>query len=117
SMDILHERSWRLGNGYLEIRDTVSGVGRHRIEQFFHLHPDVYLEKDGCVIHLSWRESINKFAKFCPDSSAKIYIKSSTYHPEFGKEIPNQCVVCLIEAELPIILKTRIEWGIPEARL
>ncbi len=107
---VLHERTWRLGDGGLEILDRVSGRGRHRVELFFHLHPGVEIHEDGGVIHLAWSGSGTKIAILHLDAAVQMSVENSTYHPGFGRAIRSRCIVCRTEVELPCLLTTRIEW-------
>ena len=110
---VLHERTWRLGDGGLEILDRISGRGRHRVELFLHLHPEVDLQEDRGVVHLSWSGSGRKIAMLHSDTAVHMSVENSTYHPGFGRTIPSRRIVCRTEVEPPCVLTTRIEWVRP----
>ena len=108
--DVLHERTWHFDEKGLEIVDSLSGLGRHRVELYFHLHPSVDVQEDHGVVHLSWRGSGRKVATMRCDAMVEVSVEKSTYHPEFGKTIPSRRIVCRTESKLPCLLTTRLEW-------
>ncbi len=110
SGNVMHCRTWRLTDSGLEIGDRVSGRGRHRLEMFFHLHPGVDMHEYCGNIHMSWSDSGQKIAILHPDSGVHVSIENSTYHPAFGRTIPNRRIACRVETELPCKLTTNIEW-------
>jgi uncharacterized heparinase superfamily protein len=81
----LHTRSWTLSTGSLSIEDQLSKSCT--AEARYHLHPDVRASEDGTltlpdgqVVH--W------------DSNGKpARVETSSWHPEFGQEVTNQCLV------------------------
>lgn len=86
----LHARSWTLNTGSLSIEDQLSKFCT--AEARYHLHPDVRASEggtltlpDGQVVH--W-----------DSDGTPARLETSSWHPEFGKEVPNQCLVLPLHA-------------------
>jgi uncharacterized heparinase superfamily protein len=106
---IIHTRKWIAEDNELLIQDRVSGVGVHKMELFFHIHPDNKLVKinDQCMI-LS-NQSNQPIAKI--ESDYIIKIEDSTYHPAFNLCVPNKKLVITKEQTLPAEFNTSIKWN------
>ena len=86
----LHTRSWTLSTGSLSIEDKLSKF--HNAEARYHLHPDVRVSEDGTLI------LPNGQVVHWDSDGAPVRFERSTWHPEFGKEVPNQCLVLPLRA-------------------
>ena len=85
----MHRRRWSLSAGRLQIADEVAPPDP--AEARFHLHPDVAIERgEGShgTLHLASGEIVGWRAR-----AAEIRIEETTWHPEFGRCIPNKCLV------------------------
>ncbi|MDX1711969.1 MAG: heparinase II/III-family protein, partial [Rhodovibrionaceae bacterium] len=85
----MHRRRWSLSAGRLQIADEVAPAAP--AEARFHLHPDVAIERgEGShgTLHLASGEIVGWRAR-----AAEIRIEETTWHPEFGRSIPNKCLV------------------------
>lgn len=105
----VHRRQWRFEPGKLRVTDIVSG-GFEQAVAYYHLHPDVdvyadkgagkgRLELGGVAAgrHANWSVT-----------GGEVSIAASTYHPEFGLDIPNQVIeVVFAGAEAVFTL----QWG------
>ncbi|MBI3351076.1 MAG: alginate lyase family protein [Nitrospirae bacterium] len=91
----------------LEIKDDVTGQGRHLIESFVHFHPDVELnlEKDGKGT-LSLKGEKTFFEMWNFDS---YQIEESFFCPEFGLKIPNKRIRMIKEGKLPLDIGVRFK--------
>ncbi|WP_248768098.1 heparinase II/III family protein [Pseudomonas sp. MWU12-2345] len=100
----MHRREWRATAGELQIIDSITGAFDCALSRFF-VHPDATVLRDGRnvsvvlplggVVHVCFRGAVN------------INVVDSTWHPEFGKSIPNQCIIAELSSE---ILMTTITW-------
>ena len=102
---VRHLRLWRLTPQALSIDDTVNGRFR-RAEAIFRLHPSVSIQDD----------SDGKFALVLGDSRRVVLqfigaisasCKRTTWHPEFGVQVPCWCVSVLFGSRG---LQTEIRW-------
>ena len=95
----IHRRSWQLEVQRLIVKDEITGVFKSAIARFY-LHPDLTVERD-CVVLPSGR----KIRVNC--EGGDIRWVQSTWHPEFGKSVPNQC----LEIEMKrSVCKAVFEW-------
>tara|TARA_B110000977_G_scaffold50837_1_gene69075 strand:- start:8635 stop:10287 length:1653 start_codon:yes stop_codon:yes gene_type:complete len=81
----IHARSWTLNTGSLSIKDQLSKLCT--AETRYHLHPDVRASEDGTLTLPD-----GKVVHWDSDGSPA-RLETSSWHPEFGKEVPNQCLV------------------------
>lgn len=86
----VHSRRWELAPGFLTVEDRVSPCD-HLAEARFHLHPDVTAKQtsasEGAFLmggskRVHWRAE-----------GGPARIEDNTWHPEFGRTMPSQCLV------------------------
>ena len=85
---VCHEREWCLSLGRLVIKDRVRGPFRRATGRFY-VHPGVRIsstEQRGLLIFQDGREMSWELRGAIPNVTA------SSYHPEFGRVIDNQCL-------------------------
>lgn len=103
-----HRRRWKLGRDRLEITDTVVGKFT-KAQARFHFHPDVVVACPGSAtkvrLHLG---STGRTATFSTTGADGLRTEASTWHPEFGRSVPNVCLVADLGTG-PLV--TRIEWA------
>lgn len=97
----IHYRQWFFNNEELLIKDTILG-SYHNAEAQFHFHPDVRVESDDSyaqgIIHF------NESKKVCWEVlSGEAELIASTYHPEFGLSLENQCLVVHFQSAIMTI--------------
>jgi len=84
-----HQRQWVFREKELSIRDTVAGEFASATGRFY-FHPEVKLHMAGLdagIVELPSGQKLD--LQFRGGRGA---VKPSTYHPEFGKCISNQCI-------------------------
>lgn len=91
----LHCREWCLIADTLMITDMIEG-GFNRAVARYHVHPDVTIEVngDGREGHFSLP---NGYQVVWRINGGKAGVTASTYHPQFGVSIQNQCLEVEIE--------------------
>ncbi|UOA20685.1 Heparin-sulfate lyase (plasmid) [Sulfitobacter indolifex] len=85
----VHSRKWTLTEHRLTILDEISPFGDHG-EARFHLHPKARIELTGACdgrIYLPEQQVIMW------KSTAPARLENTTWHPEFGASVPNNCLV------------------------
>ena len=86
----IHKRTWRLTESSLIVTDTIEGHYQSA-KGCIHFHPNVRLSveklKDQGELLLLGGKKIHWQLV-----NASASLVSSTYHPEFGMSIPNQCL-------------------------
>jgi len=98
---VVHEREVVLKQqGRWAVTDRLQGSGRHRLESFLHLHPDIAVKQTGDrVWELSNGEKAVARLEVTDDSD--VSITDSVWSPEFGLKFNNKVVVMCKTAELP----------------
>jgi uncharacterized heparinase superfamily protein len=81
----LHCRKWILSHDRLEITDTLLNPGHH-MAVYYHLSPGAAVDLEEHVIFLE-----NLRINFSTD--AHCTLTDTLYHPEFGRSIPNKCLI------------------------
>lgn len=100
----LHKREWLATARTLQINDRVTGTFNRALSRFF-VHPDatVFHDKEQLTITLPHGEVVHIHIQ----GAFAINVVSSTWHSEFGKSIPNRCIVAELSSET---LTTTISW-------
>jgi uncharacterized heparinase superfamily protein len=88
----VHRRSWTWTVSDVQIRDDVIGRFQHAAAHY-HIHPDVIVRPD--------RNDAQRLQLDLPDGKrASVRVQrgslsfcASTWHPEFGRSVDNQCIV------------------------
>jgi uncharacterized heparinase superfamily protein len=80
---VVHRRCVQLSATAVTITDRIEGRGRHRIETFFHLHPEANPD-----IHL--------------DPKLSVSTEPSFWYPEFNRSVPNTTVIGTWTGACPI---------------
>lgn len=88
--NLKHKREFTIleNDDSIRIKDEVTGNGKHMIESYIHLHPDVLIEKTNNGLLLSRNKTKIKLS-----SETKMIVKNSSHFPKFGREVPNQTIV------------------------
>jgi uncharacterized heparinase superfamily protein len=86
--------------GRWEVRDHVTGRGRHRIESFIHFHPSCTVQ---ALCSDEWRITVagGPVLKLSVYGGA-VRLAEGWYCPEFGKRVANAVLVIECEGRLPI---------------
>lgn len=106
----MHERRWTFDASGLTVDDRVTGRFA-QAEARFHLHPDVVVPQtvalaDGlahCALRLAGGQSVRIAVE-----AARMWIEPAHWHPRFGADVPNFCVVVALRDGRA---RTRIDWG------
>lgn len=106
-----HRRTWCLESSSLTIHDDIIGAGFQICDIRFHLAPEVYAEvcAEGSIL-LSDRKG-HQIARIASVQNVILNIEKSTWHPEFGKVVPNLCISIRLEGNAPFSHITRFEWS------
>lgn len=87
---VIHRRRLELEGGRLVITDDIQAAGDHKVEVFFHLHPDA-------------------LADIALDSKFSRTVEATTWHPEFNVSLPNQTIVGTWEGRCPLRFTTIVQ--------
>lgn len=100
----LHSREWVASTNQLLITDSITGTFSQAIARFF-LHPEAKILQNGedLAITLPTGELISVRIQ----GAASVNVIDSTWHPEFGKSVPNQCIVAELSSNTLI---TSVTW-------
>jgi uncharacterized heparinase superfamily protein len=90
----LHRRSWTLTDHDLVVADEIEGSFRSA-RAFFHVHPDFHVERGSDALQLRDARGISLEIAF--RDAARVEVRDSTWHPQFGIAVPNQCIVAVLE--------------------
>lgn len=99
-----HERSWLVTQSSIDIVDTLTGKF-DTATGFLHLHPDVQVLKfsEDVITLITGDYTVDVNVE-----GAVISIEDTTWHPEFGKVIPNKKITLMFNKN---IVKTTITWN------
>jgi uncharacterized heparinase superfamily protein len=105
---IIHGREWCFTDNLLEINDKMTGSGKHKIEVVFCLHPDIKImavNKQQVTLDVAGNSVELTFI-----GKGFLTLLKSTYHPEFGLAIENDQLIYQFNGDIPVDIKTRIQW-------
>jgi uncharacterized heparinase superfamily protein len=90
----------------ITIVDTVDGDGRHVVESYVHLNPDLGVEVMNNIVRLSY----NGIVCFIDTINTKYSISQGWYSPRFGQRYRNKVIVFGGYLELPTQLEYKIRY-------
>ena len=93
--------------GIWAVEDRIEGRGRHRIESYVHLHPDLKVERVGAEWGITTADG-TRVAVFEPAADTGVRVESGWYFPEFGRVLENPLIVLSAEGTLPLTIAYRI---------
>ena len=104
---ITHRREVQLRKDGLWLRDVIEGAGRHRLQWFFQLHPDVraVAEPGG------WRLDILAAGTLrleSPGTALILGIEPSSFSPGYSRLLPSQACSATAEIALPATVEWRL---------
>ncbi|WP_017906419.1 heparinase II/III family protein [Pseudomonas asplenii] len=100
----LHQREWIASSRTLQIVDRVTGSFDRALSRLFvHPHAVVTQDQEWLTITLTNDQIVRVHIQGAID----IKVIPSTWHPKFGKSIPNQCIVIELSKEM---LTTTVSW-------
>ncbi len=95
----IHRREWRFGESRLQIRDVIEGSFREAVG-YLHFHPDLRVIADPAGREGGGENAAARGLLPLPGCrqlrwqvvKGQAHLADTTWHPEFGKAIPNQCL-------------------------
>lgn len=88
---VIHKRDWLFSNNRLEINDSLEGVFKNA-QARFHIAPGIMVEGvQGGKLRLMTTSGKQLTMAFL--GAGEIVIEDTTWHPEFGITVANQCIV------------------------
>jgi len=107
-----HFRSVSLSDTSLNVIDRVTGIGEHRIQGFWYLHPEVTVKLDQLrqknQVYLHHQAMPNQIIFVSFDGPVQVKIEPSIYYPEFGVKISNRRLVYEYQGRLPVEVRSII---------
>ena len=101
-----HARGWRFDGDGLVLNDALEGRFDAAVSRL-HLHPDVEAEAGGAAVALT-REGAGALTLCSSDGSAP-HVAAGTWHPGFGRSVPNLHVRCALSPAAPE-LELHLTW-------
>ena len=106
--NVIHCRKWSISRNLLEIKDNITGTGKHKITSVLPLHPEVVV---GDILDNSVELEIKgKKIRINFKGKGSLLIKESHYHPEFGLLIENKQLIYNYNGSLPFKTMISISW-------
>lgn len=97
---VTHKRTWALNGSSLKVSDDFTGKDDASVEVYFHLHPDISIEKcDSNYIILKNHNHL--ICKLHYKKNLDILINDSTYHPNFGETVKNKVIIFKAKTSFP----------------
>jgi uncharacterized heparinase superfamily protein len=87
----------------LNVRDTIAGVGTHRIVSRFHLDPAVAAHADGRRVRLSSRDRALWFLCEGPPDLT-VTLEPGWVSPSYGVKLPATVIQCATDGPVPVVL-------------
>lgn len=111
----VHQRRVRLTEGVLTVTDIVSGACRHRVKGAWHLHPDVVLAHNATTPETALLLKVpvgtqTREVALTVQGPVALAVEECTWHPEFGRSVPNRRLVFRYHGPLPVTVTTRLCW-------
>ncbi len=111
----MHRRQIQLTDRALVVVDTVTGAHHHNVQGAWHLHPNVHIAciKDGPDAGVQLRVPVGnevREAALTVQGPVTLAVEECTWHPEFGRTVPNKRVVFRYDGLLPVTVVTRLQW-------
>ena len=102
---ITHRREVRLSKDGLWLRDVIEGAGRHRLQWFFQLHPDVraVAEPGGWRLEVP---GVGTLRLESPGTALTLGLEPSSFSPRYSRLLPSQACSATAELSLP----ANVEW-------
>jgi uncharacterized heparinase superfamily protein len=88
----VHVRNLTLGPDSCVVKDCLEGSFQHA-QSRFHFHPDVAVSVDAHGHQGHCRLSDGRILSWRSHGVRTARVEASTWHPEFGVTIPNQCLI------------------------
>lgn len=107
----LHRRTWCLKNSSLAIHDKIMGTKFQPCDIRFYLAPEVHAEAYGQNTVVLSDSKGHNIARVSCASKGTLIIENTTWHPEFGKVVPNLCLLIRIKNCAPYSHLTTFEWS------
>lgn len=85
------------------IQDRISGSGRHDVDSWVHLHPDLSAEITGGRVVVADRGG-TLVAMIEPQPGVAVCVEAGQYFPCFGTKLSNQVIRFSVSGPLPITL-------------
>ncbi len=90
-LGVVHTRRVEMKEGAVVVRDRFDGHGVHKVELYWHLHPEARVQVEM-------------------DSRMARRDEEGTWHPEFGLAVRNRIIVGEWQGRCPVELETRLTW-------
>lgn len=103
---VVHTRKWTFQANAIQIADELTGKWRTSVA-YFHLFPDIQ-DMDISGTSVSMKMPSGRLIRFNIAGARLVEICESSWHPEFGKSVPNKLVRVHFADEQ---LLTRVEWN------
>jgi len=104
---VVHQREMRLRKDGLWLRDVVEGAGRHRLQWFFQLHPEIraVAEPGG------WRLAVPGAGALrleSPGTALTLGVEPSSFSPGYSRLLPSHACSATTEIALPATVEWRV---------
>ena len=86
---VVHTRTWEMSKNAVRILDILKG-NFDTAKVFYHIHPDIEVEVNGNIVYLKAKNG-RLYTIEVNGGFPEVY--KSTWHPEFGKSLPNKKLI------------------------
>lgn len=100
----VHRRRWQLMGQQLTVNDEVTGSFRTAVARY-HLHPSVFVGMEGGQGTLTLSDGARLRWSV---EGAEARVVESSWHPEFGLSVPNQCIELHFSGP---VVRFQLSWG------
>jgi len=104
----VHGRRFGLDERGVRIEDEFEGAGPHRLEWFFHLHPECGASLDARTVTVD-RDGRPVARMIFPEALTPT-VREDAWHPGFHRSVVGRTVAAAADAALPADFTISIEW-------
>lgn len=120
---VIHRREVRLQSNRLVVVDVIipqreqKTLGPRDVQGAWHLHPDIAVQQIGNTgetsvfsLYIPAGNTVHE-ARLMIQGAERSHLEQVTWHPEFGKSVPNMRVVFRSGRPLPATFTTIVQWS------
>ena len=105
-----HTRKFKKRNNEIQISDALSGVNQFETQRYFHLHPNICVEKKNEKEVLLFGNGGLKLELFTKDKNTEIQIIDGYFSKTFFSRVPSKSIRLVSQVSCPVDLTCTIRW-------
>ena len=103
---VRHRRQFVYDKDTISIFDSLTGEGKHLMESYIHLHPDLHVQMEGNTLNVIKVNDVVAVISVVSDVNIKII--KGRYFPQFGEEYSNNVIHMSCICDVPFDMSYKI---------